>query len=103
MGRVTELISSSDGKFRAAKVLLPTKKVLKRPLNLRYPLECGNGQEVELTQDEEQLKETEEDNSTMLRPTRAAANRARKQMQRLLSTEIGTFTWLGSVAELSRI
>ncbi|KAJ7389443.1 hypothetical protein OS493_031688 [Desmophyllum pertusum] len=46
---------------------------------------------VELTQDVEQLKETEEDTSTMLRPTRAAANRARKQTQRLLSNEIGNF------------
>ena len=40
MGKIVELMSSSDGKFRAAKVFLPTKKVLKRPLNLLYPLEC---------------------------------------------------------------
>ena len=103
MAKITELISSSDGKFRAAKVLLPTKKVLKRPLNLLYPLECGSVQEIEATQDGEQLEETVEDTSITLRPTRAAATRARKQMQRLLSSEIGTFSWLGSVVEFPRI
>ena len=34
MAKITELISSNDGKIRAAKVLLPTKKVLNRPINL---------------------------------------------------------------------
>ena len=103
MGKITELISSSDGKFLAAKVLLPTKKVLKRPLKLLYPLECSRVQEIEATQDGEQLEETVEDTSTTLRRTRAAATRARKQMQRFLSSEIGTFSWLGSVAEFPRI
>ena len=102
MGKITELISSSDGKFRTAKVLLPTKKVLKRPLNLLYPLECGSVQEIETTQNGGQLKQTVEDTSTTLRPTRAAATRAREQMQRLLSSEIGTFSWLGSVVEFPR-
>jgi len=74
MGRITELIPSQDGNFRAAKILLPTKKVLKRPLNLLHPLEYSNSQEVELTQDE-QLEETGQD----ITPTRAAANRARKE------------------------
>ena len=31
MGKITEQISSNDGKIRVAKVLLPTKKVLRRP------------------------------------------------------------------------
>ena len=52
-----------------------------------------------MTQDGEQLKETEEITSNTLRLTRAAAIRAREQIQRLLSSEIGTFSWLGSVAE----
>ena len=42
MGKITELTK--------------TKKVLKRPLNLLYPLECGSGQEFETTQDGEQSK-----------------------------------------------
>ena len=103
MGKITQLISSIDGKFRAAKVLLPTKGVLKRPQNLLYSLECGSVQEIKSTQNGEPLKETVEVTSTTLRPTRAAATRARKQMQILLSSEIGTFSWLGIVAEFPRI
>lgn len=76
MGKITELLSSSDRKFWAAKVLLPTKKVLKRPLNLLYPLECGSVQEIERTQDGEQLKETVKVTSSTLRPTQIAATRA---------------------------
>ena len=103
MGKITALISSNEGKIWAAKVLLPTKKVLKRPLNLLYPLKCDSGREIEMTQDGEQLKESEEITSSTLRPTRAAATRARGQMQRLLSSDKGSFSWLGSVAEFPRI
>lgn len=97
--KITELISSNDGKIRVAKVLLLTSKVLNRPLNLLYPLECDSGREIEMTQDGEQLKEIEEITSNTLRPTRAAAIRAREEMQKLLSSEIGPFSCLGSVAE----
>ena len=41
--KITELISSNDGKFRAASVPVPSKKVLKRPLNLIYR-QLGNMQ-----------------------------------------------------------
>ena len=101
MGKIRELISSSDGTFRAAKVLISSKKVLNRLLNLLYPyaLECSSVQEIETAQDGEQLEETVEVTSTTLRPTRAAAARARKQMQRLLPSKLGTFSWLESVAE----
>ena len=99
MAKITELISSNDGKIRGAKVLLPTTKVLNRLLNLLYPLECDSGRKIEMTQDGEQLKGTEEIISNTLRPTRGTAIRAREQMQKLLSSEIGTFSSLGSVAE----
>ena len=99
MAKISELISSNDGKIRAAKVLLPTKKVLNRHLNLLYQLECDSGRELEITQDGEQLKETEEITSNTLRPTRAVAIRAREQIQRPLSSEKGSFSWLGSVEE----
>ena len=46
MAKFTELISSNDGKIRAAKVLLPTKKVLNRPLNLLYPLKYDSGRKL---------------------------------------------------------
>ena len=40
LGKIVELITSNDGNIRAAKVLLPTKNVVNRSLNLLYPLEC---------------------------------------------------------------
>ena len=40
LGKIVELITSNDGNIRAAKVLLSTKNVVNRPLNLLYPLEC---------------------------------------------------------------
>lgn len=40
LGRIKELIQSEDGEIRSAKVLLPTGKLIGRPLNLLYPIEC---------------------------------------------------------------
>ena len=90
MAKITELISSNDGKIREDKVLLLTKKVLNSPLALLYPLECDSGREIEMTLDGRQLKETEEITWNTLRPTRAAAIKAREQMQKLLSSKIET-------------
>ena len=39
IGRITELISSRDQHVRSAKVLLPSNKIIGRPLNLLYPIE----------------------------------------------------------------
>ena len=41
LGKIMELITSQDGEIRAAKVLLTTKNIVNRPLNLLYPLECS--------------------------------------------------------------
>lgn len=40
MGRIQEVIKSRDGQVRSAKVLLPSNRVIQRPLNLLYPVEC---------------------------------------------------------------
>ena len=42
IGKIVEMIPSSDGNIRAAKVLLPTRNIINRPMNLLYPLECEN-------------------------------------------------------------
>ena len=78
MGKITEQVSSNDGKIRAAKVLLSNQSAQKT-LNLLYSLECDSGREIEMTQDGEQLNESEEITSSTLRPTRAAATRTREQ------------------------
>ena len=40
IGKIIELLSNSQGKVRAAKVLLATKSIVNQPLNLLYPIEC---------------------------------------------------------------
>ena len=40
MGKIVTLIPSSDKEIRSAKVQLASGKVVGRPLNLLYPLEC---------------------------------------------------------------
>jgi hypothetical protein len=40
IGRIVELVTSNDGEIRSAKVQLPSKRLIGRPLNLLYLLEC---------------------------------------------------------------
>ena len=40
MGLIQDLIISRDGQIRSTKILLPSKKILGRPLSLLYPIEC---------------------------------------------------------------
>lgn len=49
------------------------------------------------------LTVTEQNLSTIMCPTRAAANRVRKGMHKLISCGIGSFSRYGSVAEFRRI
>ena len=44
--KITELISSNDGTIRAAKVLLPTKKVLNRAPKSTLSLKCDSGRKL---------------------------------------------------------
>ena len=47
IGRLLELIKSRDGNVRAAKILVgKTKRVIERPINKLYPLECANRDEI---------------------------------------------------------
>ena len=40
IGKIIEFLPNSEGKVRAAKVLLGTKSTVNRPLNMRYYVEC---------------------------------------------------------------
>ena len=40
IGKIIEFFPNSEGKVRAAKVLLGTKSTVNRPLNMRYYVEC---------------------------------------------------------------
>ncbi|VDL81853.1 unnamed protein product [Nippostrongylus brasiliensis] len=56
-GRVAELILSADGLTRSAKVLMPNRKIIHRPLNKIYPLE------IRSTPDEVNAETHSEDNT----------------------------------------
>ena len=85
IGKIIELLPNSEGKVRAAKVLLATKRTVNRPSTLLYPIECGSTvndtteKSEQLsnrnTQSQEKLdKSTKE--STLQKPTRRSAQKA---------------------------
>jgi hypothetical protein len=50
IARINELIESHDGQVRSAKVLIPSGKIVARPLNLLYPLEVDPQDQSESNQ-----------------------------------------------------
>ena len=86
IGRITELISSRDQHVRSAKVLLPSKKIIGRPLNLLYPIECSEKEEVEDKQKRKDPAVT--DAGERSQPRRLAAVRARRQIQHQLNDDM---------------
>ena len=89
MGKIIELIPNSEGIARAAKLLLPTKNIINRPLNLLYPLECETETKTESTENTKDRRETKtktvnENNSKQLniseRKPRKAAMEARDKI-----------------------
>ena len=69
LGRIQELIKSRDGQCRSARVLLASNKVIGRPLNLLYPIECqatemnrdSQNQSKQLTADKQNVAEVQID------------------------------------------
>ena len=86
IGRITEMISSRDQHVRSAKVLLPSKKIIGRPLNLLYPSECSEKEEVEDKQKRKDPAVT--DAGERSQPRRLAAVRARRQIQQQLNDDM---------------
>ncbi|KAK6009733.1 hypothetical protein OSTOST_25311 [Ostertagia ostertagi] len=48
-GKITEIITSSDGLIRSAKILMPNQNIIHRPLNKIYPLEIRSGVKESIT------------------------------------------------------
>ena len=76
-GKIIELLPNSEGKMRAAKVLLVTKGTVNRPLNLLYLIECESIVN-DTTEKSEQLSNSNESTkeSTLQKPTRRSTRKA---------------------------
>lgn len=84
IAKITELIPNSDGNIRAARILLPNKNIITRPLNLLYPLECNNEETETKNETVEKSNETNNKNleeiNTFKRTPRKAAIQARDRI-----------------------
>lgn len=78
LGRIVKLISSIDKEVRSAKVQVSSGHILGRPLNLLYPLEVDNDNEISETKTFEEKESIPKD-----RPQRVAAEIARKKIKSL--------------------
>ena len=75
MGKLEELIQSNDTEIRAAKVRMSNGNLLKRPLNLLYPMELAESTETEQPKDIEMDKEIEKECIQEEYPTRSKSKR----------------------------
>ena len=77
IGKITELMTSFDNQFRAAKIKLASKRIISRPLCLIYPIECTNetDRDNEETDDKKKLTQATDDNGDTVRsqPKREAS------------------------------
>ena len=85
IGKIIELLPNSEGKVRAAKVLLATKSTVIRPLNLLYPIECerrvndATEKSEQLSNSSGQSKEKIQQStkeSTLQKPTKRSTRKA---------------------------
>ncbi|KHJ93252.1 integrase core domain protein [Oesophagostomum dentatum] len=58
-GKITNVITSNDGLIRSAKVILPNRKIIHRPLNKIYPLEIRSCDESESSPQNDCLRQPE--------------------------------------------
>ena len=90
MGRIHELVTSRDGQTRSAKIQLPNNKIVGRPLNLLYPVECSHEREngAETGQTNEHLTSTPGDGLTQRQqPRRESAIKAMAKIKKQLWRE----------------
>ena len=68
MGRIKELVNSGDGEVRSAKIVLPNNKVIGRPLNLFFPIECPTTEEaIESIQSYDDVNDRKQDDDQMVK------------------------------------
>ena len=92
MGRIVEMIRSSDGEERAARVMMPNRNILQRSIIHLYLIECNdeepnkengdnlvNDNNLKVKHDKKTTQEQDKNNETAKRngPVRRAAQKAR--------------------------
>ena len=100
LSRIQELIKSRDGQCRSARVLLESNKVISRPLNLLYLIECqatemnrdSQNQGKQQTADKKNVDEVQIDrldsgDRDSGRPKRLGESTARDRIREQLSNE----------------
>ena len=81
VGRVTEVIHSRDDLIRSARILMPTKRIITRPLSHLYPLE------VSCTQPPDTPDPPPPPTASSSRPARLAAQKAQQRLADLFLSE----------------
>ena len=100
LGRIQELIKSRDRQCRSVRVLLASNKVIGRPLNLLYPVECQAAEMNRDSQNQTKQQTADKQNAAEIqidrvdsgdrdsgRPKRLAASTARDRIIEQLSNE----------------
>ena len=91
IGKITELMTSFDEQVRAARIMLASKRIISRSINLLYPTECSRetDRNQEGNDDRTQLSQTSDNNAEIVRqrPKREAANRALQKIREQSSTD----------------
>ena len=89
IGKLHELIISRDGEVRSAKVLLPSQKLIGRPLNLLFPIECPTEgrqpADKDTANDTTTNKGQSDEHKSITRPRREAATKALQRIRQQLS------------------
>ena len=80
--KITQLMTSFDEQVRSAKVILTSKRIISRPLNLLYAIECSDGN-YDGTSDKNTLIQAMDNDAEIVRqrPKREASQRATKQIR----------------------
>ncbi|XP_052809626.1 uncharacterized protein LOC128238092 [Mya arenaria] len=84
IGRVQELVHSRDNEIRSAKVQLSSKKVLGRPLNSLYPVECNDIFKQTPGTDRPPEQRDKITKQCTKRPVRLAAEAAKRKIKTLV-------------------
>ena len=76
IGRIHELVSSRDGQIRSAKVSLPTNRIIGRPLNQLYPVECPQENDSQPNKGQTRQSIPDDEPQQPQRPVRESARKA---------------------------